>query len=228
MNIALERATHFECEALLFDLDGVLVDSSAVVERCWKQWAEEQGLSTDVVLSQASGRRIVETVRELAPHLDAEAEAQKLAAREAQDTEGLQVIPGAAELIQELSGSRCWAVVTSGQRQVALSRLRFTGLQIPPVLVSADDVSIGKPHPQPYLSAVWELNCSPRPASSLVIEDSLAGLVAAQSAGMRAVGVKGTHSPSVLASHADAVVENLRALDVCLHEKIHVTVCAVQ
>ena len=113
----------FDCEAILFDLDGVLVDSTRSVERVWRTWAEGHGLDTARVVEVAHGRRAVETVRLFAPHLDAEVEAKKLEQAEIEDTAGLRKVDGAAASLATLT-SDSWAVVTSGTRSLASSRLR--------------------------------------------------------------------------------------------------------
>ncbi len=144
------------CAALLFDLDGVLVDSAEVVERTWRRWAARHGLDPAEVVRVAHGRRTIETVRLLAPQLAADDEVAALAASESTETDGVYEVPGARELLSSLpSGS--WAVVTSGIRPVAELRIRHTRLPTPPVLVPADEVRHGKPHPEGYLQAAERL-----------------------------------------------------------------------
>src|ERR1039457_4513703 len=127
--------TTFLCSAILFDLDGVLANSTQAVGRAWRRWAEENGEEPEKVEAIMHGRRTVEIVRTVAPHLDAEAEANKIERRgvDEDDRDGVVVMPGAAELLQLLPLDR-WAVVTSGTRLVATSRLRLTGLPMPAVL----------------------------------------------------------------------------------------------
>ncbi len=195
----------FECEAILFDLDGVLVDSTRLVDRVWRSWAERHGLDAARVVEVAHGRRAIETVRLFAPHLDAEADAKKLEQAEIEDTAGLRKVDGADTSLATLpSGS--WAVVTSGTRSLATARLRHTGLQIPQVLVGAEDVEKGKPDPKCYLKGAQLLRA---PAERcVVVEDTPTGIQAAQSAGMMAVAVATTHRASEL-SDADALVRTL-------------------
>ena len=195
----------FECEAILFDLDGVLVNSTCSVERVWRAWAERYDLDAARVVEVAHGRRAVETVRLFAPHLDAKAEAKKLEQAEIEDNGGLRMVDGAAVSLAALpSGS--WAVVTSGTRALAKARLRHTGLQIPRVLVGAEEVAKGKPHPECYLKGAELLGA---PAEQcVVVEDTPAGIQAACSAGMAVVAVATTHLSSEL-SEADAVVRAL-------------------
>jgi sugar-phosphatase len=194
-----------DCEAIIFDLDGVLIDSSAVIERSWRLWAGERGLDEAEVLRLTPGRRMIEVVRRLAPHLDAEAEARRLAAREAADTDGLREVEGAMGLTRSLPPG-VWAVATSGSRATALARLRFAGLPVPEVLITADDVTRGKPDPQAYLLAAERLDRPP--AGCVVVEDAPAGIQAARAAGMRVIAVATTHAPQVLAG-ADALVDCL-------------------
>jgi sugar-phosphatase len=195
----------FECEAILFDLDGVLVDSTRSVEQVWQAWAEGHGLDAERVVEVAHGRRAVETVRLFAPYLDAEAEAKKLEQAEIEDTADLRQVDGAAALLAALP-SDSWAVVTSGTRSLATSRLRHTGLPIPQVLVGAGDIQNGKPDPECYLKGAQLLGASAK--RCVVFEDTPAGIQAARSAGMMAVAVATTHRASEL-SDADALVRTL-------------------
>ncbi|MFH9402251.1 HAD-IA family hydrolase [Streptomyces sp. NPDC017638] len=176
------------CRAVLFDLDGVLVRSEAVVERSWTAWALDRGLEPERVLAACHGRRSVEVVAAVAPHLDAAAEAARVEAAQTADTDGLTRCPGADAVLGALSGA-AWAVVTSGTRDLARSRLRATGLPVPDVLVAADDVANGKPAPDGYLAASRALGLPP--ADCVVVEDALPGVTAARAAGMTVVGVRG-------------------------------------
>ncbi len=194
----------FDCAAILFDLDGVLVDSTGSVTRQWRRWAEEQNLDPDEVVEIAHGVRTIEIVRRLAPHLDAKAETLRLEKREADDHEGVSVMPGAAELLKAIPEGR-WCVVTSGTRYLATARLKLANLPIPKVLVSADDVSKGKPHPEPYLMGAKLLGMNP--AECLVIEDAPAGIRAAHAGEMKAIGITSTY-PAPALQEADAVVQS--------------------
>src|SRR5271166_1031418 len=139
--------TTFPCSAILFDLDGVLVDSTRSVERQWRIWAREQGMDGDKVMAVGHGVRAIEVMRAIAPHLDAEAEVRKLESREAEDHDGVAVMPGAVELVRTIPEGR-WCVVTSGTRHLASARLRLAGIALPKVLIAAEDVAYGKPHPE--------------------------------------------------------------------------------
>src|SRR5215831_11852129 len=122
----------FYCLAILFDLDGVLVDSTRSVDRQWRTWARQKGIDEEKVIAIAHGVRTLEVIQRVAPHIDAEAEVIELETREAQDHEGVTVMPGAADLLKSLpEGS--WCVVTSGTNHLASSRLRFAGLPVPKI-----------------------------------------------------------------------------------------------
>jgi sugar-phosphatase len=211
----------FLCSAILFDLDGVLVDSTRSVARQWRLWAQENGVDPEKVLKIAHGRRTVEVVRLLAPHLPAEEEVQKLEQREAADTEGVTVMAGAADLVRSLPDGR-WGVVTSGTRHLATSRLRLGNLPIPRVLVSADEVVKGKPDPEPFLTGAGLLGVHAE--ECLVIEDAPAGIRAAHAGGMKVIALPSTYPVSEL-GEADAVVQGLRQIRVgCLNERLRVDV----
>jgi len=195
----------FHCAAILFDLDGVLVDSTASVARQWALWAAEHNVPVDEAVRVAHGRRTLETIRLLAPHLDAEAETVRLERREADDTDGIGRIKGAMELVSSLPRER-WAVVTSGTRYLATRRLATNGLPAPAVFVTADEVTVGKPHPEPYLKGAELLGFSPK--DCVVFEDAPAGIEAARAAGMTAVALATTYPLADLA-HADAVIRDL-------------------
>jgi sugar-phosphatase len=202
------------CGALLFDLDGVLVNSAELVERTWRRWAAQHQLDPERVIAMAHGRRTIETVRLVAPHLAASDEVAALELSEAATTEGVYEVPGARELLEPLP-LEVWAIVTSGIRTVATLRIRHTKLPMPRVLVCADEIQHGKPHPEGYLTAATRLG---RAATDcVVIEDTPAGLEAARAAGMRAIGVCGTYAASALAM-ADLVVTRLDELRMSLTE----------
>ncbi len=197
--------TRLAADALLFDLDGVLVDSTANVERHWRDWATANGLDADSILAVVHGRRAIDTIREQAPHLDAERELATLIAAETRDTSGILVFDGAAELLASIPQGR-WAIVTSGTASVASARLRTAGLPIPAVLITADRVSRGKPDPEGYLTAAEALGVAA--ASCIVVEDAPAGVEAARRAGMRCIAITTTHAEGELAA-ATVVVKAL-------------------
>lgn len=200
----------FNCSAILFDLDGVLVDSTRSVTRQWRLWAAEHSIDPDHTVSIAHGRRSIDVIRMLAPNLDAEEETLRLEAREAADLEGVEVMPGAADLLRSIPEGR-WCVVTSGTRRLATSRLRLANLPMPKVLVSADDVLQGKPHPEPYLKGAELLGMLPQ--DCLVIEDAPFGIEAAHAGGMKAIALPTTFPANELKA-ADAVAEKLSQIKV--------------
>ena len=200
----------FRCRAILFDLDGVLVDSAECVERTWRNWANRHRLDPQHVIAFAHGRRTIETVRLAAPGLNAEAEVAELEAGEAMKTDGIYEIESARDLIERLSAGR-WAVVTSGIRAVAEFRLRHTRLPVPSVMICADEIVRGKPDPEGYLVAAERLNEAP--ADCIVIEDAPLGIAAARAAGMRVIAIASTY-PQEQLTGADAVVKRLSDLNV--------------
>ncbi len=200
----------FSCSAIVFDLDGVVVDSTRAVDREWREWAERKGVDGDAIMAIAHGVRTVEVIRRVAPHLDAEAEASAIENHEAGDQRGVTVMPGAADLLSQIPEAR-WGVVTSGSRLLATNRLRYCGLPVPKVLVTSDDVTHGKPHPEPYLKGAAQLGFNP--ADCLVIEDAPAGIESARAAGMKVIGITSTYIAAVL-EHADAVIGQLSQIHV--------------
>jgi len=203
-----------ECGGVLFDLDGVLVDSTPAVARVWRGWAIEHGYDPMEVARIAHGRRAIETVELLAPHLDSSAELAELERRELDDTDGLAVFEGAAQLLAALPADR-WAVVTSATRRLAYQRLRLAGLPAPRKLVSADEVKLGKPYPAPFLRGAELLGL--RPGDCVVIEDAPFGVEAAHRAGMTVLAIPTTYSRPEL-SQADALLESLDQLQAaCVH-----------
>jgi sugar-phosphatase len=212
--------TQFPCAAVLFDLDGVLVDSTRSVARQWKQWAIDQKIDPEKVLAVAHGVRSVEVIRLMAPHLDAEKETLALEKREAADLDGVEVMPGAADLLRSLPSDR-WCIVTSGTRHLAVSRLRLGNLPIPEVLVTADEVTNGKPHPEPYLRGAELLGVDPK--QCLVIEDAPAGIRSAHAGGMRSVAITSTF-PAEALQEAEAVIKTLSQLFVKVSDKNGLTV----
>ena len=191
----------FECSAIVFDLDGVLVDSAAYVEQQWRRWASARGLRPEPFLRVCHGRRAVETIRIAAPHLDAEAEVKALEPADDSEADAIGPLAGAARLL-DLLPAGSWAVATSGPRVAATARLRRAGLPVPPVLVCAEDVSQGKPCPDAYLLAARGLGVVP--SDCLVIEDAPAGIQAARSAGMSVLALTTTHRLDELPADACA------------------------
>jgi sugar-phosphatase len=206
--------TQLDCDAVLFDLDGVLIDSTSCITRHWEAWARRHGLDLATVMQAAHGVRTIETMRLVAPHLDVEAEAARFTAREVADTDGVVVIDGAAQLLSGLPQD-AWAIVTSGSDELARARLARAGLPVPDTLVTADDVRLGKPDPEPYLVGAERLGIPV--ARCVVVEDAPAGIEAARAAGMRVIGVASTHAPGALLGIA-AIASQLSDLSIAAGE----------
>lgn len=186
------------------------MDSTRAVDREWREWARRKGVDGNAVMAIAHGVRTIEVIRRVAPHLDADAEAWEIENEEANDQQGVHVMSGAVELERSIPEGR-WGVVTSGTRLLASARLRFCGLPVPQVLVTAEDVSQGKPHPEPYLKGAELLAF--KPADCLVIEDAPAGIQSARAGGFKVIGITSTYPASKL-SDADAVVAGLEQIQV--------------
>jgi len=198
----------FTCQAVLFDLDGVLVDSTPCVTRVWTEWAKQHGLDPEYVVHVAHGQKAIETVRKVAPKLDADREFRIIEQMELDDTDGLRLLPGAKELLSVIPPDR-YTIVTSGTRRLATKRLRAVGLPVPPTMVSADEVMNGKPHPEPYLAGAASVGFAA--SECLVFEDAPSGIRSAQSAGATAIGVPTTYQPEEIA-FASAVIPSLAAV----------------
>jgi sugar-phosphatase len=199
-----------EAAAVLLDLDGVLVDSTEGVERRWRAFAVAHGLDSDEVLPVIHGRRAVDTIRALAPHLPAEELAAQLLHEETEQVDGDRPLPGAVELLAALPPERM-AIVTSCDLALATARLGATGLPVPATLVTADDVAVGKPDPTGYLTGAARLGADP--AACVVVEDAPAGIAAAGRAGMRCIAFATTHAPDRLTA-ATIRVKDATALTV--------------
>ena len=199
----------FSCSAILFDLDGVLLDSTRVVAEQYTRWALENGLDPAEVMKAAHGVRTLEVVQRVAPHLDAVAETRKIEDREAV-ADGIVAIPGAVTLLNTIPRGR-WCVVTSGTRYLATTRMRRFGVPVPDILVTADDVRHGKPDPEPYRRGAELLKANP--ADCVVIEDAPAGIRSARSAGMKVISLPTTYPASEL-HEADVIIPSLASIKV--------------
>lgn len=197
-------------QGVLFDMDGVLIDSTPAVARVWRGWALEHGLDPVEVVHRAHGRPSLATVREYLPHDDHATANSAVERREMDDVAGIVPLPGARALLESLPLDR-WAIVTSCTRPLAEVRLRAGGLPRPRHLVTADDIVHGKPAPDPYLkgAALLEL-----PASEcLVVEDVPAGVRAGKAAGARVLALTTTYPAAELsAAGADWVAASCAAL----------------
>ena len=202
--------TSIRCRGVLFDLDGVLVDSTPAVARVWAGWARAHGFDPDEVVKKAHGRPSITTIRELLPGADHAAEDREVERREIADILGVVPLPGAMELLQELPLER-WAIVTSCTRPLAGVRIRAAGLPKPKYMVTSTDVKHGKPDPEPYLKGAQLLGV---PASEcIVIEDAPAGIRAGKTAGARVLALRTTASDVELQqAGADWIVDDCAKL----------------
>jgi sugar-phosphatase len=176
----------WHAEAILFDMDGVLVDSLPLIDRLLTRWARLHGIEPEVVRTAAHGRREAEFVAAVAPLLDVREEVARMTAWQTSEFDGCAALPGAAAHLSALPPHR-WAIATSGSREVAHGRLAAAGIPLPEVMVTADDVENGKPHPAPYLAAADLLSVAPR--DCVVVEDAPSGVASGKAAGMRVVGL---------------------------------------
>lgn len=192
------------CDAILFDMDGVLIDSTPAVDRVWRKWALQHGFPPDEVVANAHGRPSIATLREYLPNADHEAENRIVERAEMEDLDGVVPSSGAQALLRSLPADR-WTVVTSSTRPLALVRLRAAGLTIPKALVTSSDVENGKPHPEPYLTGASLLGF---PGSQcVVVEDAPAGIRAGKLAGARVMAFRTTTEEANLrAAGADWVL----------------------
>lgn len=207
---SLEAMTSFDftVDAVLFDIDGTLADSTGSVERSWSRLGREHGLDVERLLSVAHGRRARDTIEEFFPADQVDAAAAQLFEYETGDLEGITALPGALRLLGGLPADR-WAAVTSGGRELMGIRLAAAGLPVPDVFIAAEDVSVGKPDPQGYRLAAERLGVAP--ARCLVVEDAPAGVGAGRRAGAIVLAVGTSHDPGRL-TEAHHVVPDLSAV----------------
>ncbi|KOX05002.1 phosphatase [Streptomyces sp. NRRL B-1140] len=203
-------------QALLFDNDGTLVSSLASVDRCWTRWAGEYGITAEEFARvELHGRPAAEIAADLLPAEIVPAAVARIEDLEVEDVpnDGVHLLPGTRAFLDALPAER-WAVVTSATRRLAEARLDAVGI-LPKTLVAADDITRGKPDPEPYLLAARALGVDPE--HCVVFEDAPAGLTAGRAAGMTTVALTTTHQAHEL--HADLVVGNLSALSALVTER---------
>jgi mannitol-1-/sugar-/sorbitol-6-phosphatase len=196
--------------AILFDIDGTLVDSTPVVERSWRTWAQEYGVDADEVLRVCHGRRTEDTVADFVTPRQLEVAVARLQALELADLDGVTALPGAQQIL-EILPSRRWAAVTSGERDLMTRRLSAAQLPIPETMICAEDVAVGKPSPEGYLLAAAALGVDAQ--HCVVVEDAPAGIAAGLTAGARVVAVATTHTADQVAG-ADVIIADLSCLSV--------------
>jgi sugar-phosphatase len=194
------------CAALLFDLDGVLINSTPAVARVWSRWAVEHGFNPEEVVARAHGRPSLTTVREYLPHSDHDAENREVERREIDDLEGVIPLPGALELLGSLPVDR-WTIVTSCTRALAEVRIKAAGLPLPRKMITSNDIQHGKPHPEPFLKGAAILEFPPQ--DCVVVEDVPAGVRAGKSSGARVVAFTTTVQVAALKeAGADWILRN--------------------
>jgi mannitol-1-/sugar-/sorbitol-6-phosphatase len=203
-------AMKIQCRGVLFDLDGVLVDSTPAVARVWTIWAKKHGFDPDEVVRQAHGRPSIATIRELLPNADHDAEDREVERGEIEDVEDVIPLPGALELLQALPQDR-WTIATSCTRRLAEVRIRAAGLPVPKHMITSTDVQRGKPDPEPYIKAAKILGLVP--ADCIVMEDAPAGIRAGKAAGARVLALRTTAPDAELTqSGATWIANNLASL----------------
>jgi sugar-phosphatase len=203
----LASPVEVQTRGILFDLDGVLVDSTPAVARCWARWAVQYGFNADEVVRQAHGRPSIVTLRELMPSGDYEEENRKMEQWEIEDIDGVVPLPGVLDILKALPPDK-WAIVTSCTQALAEVRIRVAGLPRPKKIVTSGDVQRFKPDPDPYLKGAELLGLAP--ADCVVVEDAPAGIRAGRAAGSRVVALRTTEVDELLkAAGATWIVDDL-------------------
>jgi sugar-phosphatase len=202
--------TTVSTQALLFDMDGVLINSIPAVERVWSRWAAERDFNVHEVLRHAHGRPSIATLRDLLPDADHEAENRIIEQAEIDDVEGIVPLPGVKELLAALPHDR-WAIVTSCTRPLAEVRIRAAGLPTPELIITANEIMHGKPNAEPYLKGAAGLGFSP--VQCIVVEDALAGVASGRNAGARVIAFTTTASiDDLVAAKPDWLLKDCSAI----------------
>jgi sugar-phosphatase len=198
------------CKGVLFDMDGILISSIGSVDRSWTRWCRMRGVEPEQALAIVHGCRAIDTLARLRPDLDCQAELKILEDFEMEDNDDLRVLPGVPDLLRTLpEGS--WTVVTSATERLARARLAVGGVPVPERFVTADQVTRGKPHPDPYLAGAALLGF--RPEECVVFEDAASGVAAGRAAGCTVVATPFSHSVDAL-DGASYLVEDLSGIEV--------------
>jgi sugar-phosphatase len=194
------------CSAVLFDLDGVLIDSTPAVARVWAGWAREHGLDPETTVRNAHGRPSIDSIREILPDADHEKENLEVERREIADLDGVVPLPGAMHLLSTLPPQH-WTIATSCTRDLAEVRIHAAGLPSPAKIITSSDIINGKPNPEPYLKAAALLGV---PAGEcVVVEDAPAGIRAGKASGARVIALRTTApDEELLAAGADFLVNS--------------------
>jgi sugar-phosphatase len=207
---ATQATIPIHCRAFLFDLDGVLVDSTPAVARCWTRFARIHGFDPDTIVRQAHGRPSIATLRELLPNADHDAEDRQMQQWEIEDISDVVALPGAIDLLRSLPIDN-WAIVTSCTRPLAEVRIRAGGLPQPKYLVTSNDITRGKPDPEPYLKGAAGIGVAA--ADCIVVEDAPAGIRSGKAAGASVLALQTTDVNSELtAAGARWIIKDLSFL----------------
>ena len=198
------------CNAVLFDMDGILISSIGSVERSWTKWCNMRGVDPQYAISVIHGRRAIDSLRLVRPDLDAEKELAILEDFECEDVDDVIVLAGVRDLLKALPHER-WTIVTSATERLAKVRLKTAGLPVPDHFVHGEKVAEGKPHPAPFLAGAELLGVPPE--ECLVFEDSESGVAAGKAAGCTVIATLFTHPAEELAG-ADYIVRDLSAMKV--------------
>ena len=211
-----------DCGAVLFDLDGTLVDSTLAIERTWTAWSTLHGLDPATVVVGGQGRRSIDTVRQFLPEGDILNELARLEAIELSELGNVTALPGARDALAMLDPHQ-WAVVTSGARKLAFGRLEASSLPRPNVLIGAEDVGRGKPDPEGYIAAALRLSIDP--TDCIAFEDAPAGLHAASWAGCTVIGLTTSHRADQMTGvHTHGLIPSLASVRLARKdERIHLT-----
>lgn len=214
---------HLSVQAMLFDLDGTLIDSTPSVDRSWRKLADRLGIEFGSMNGSYHGVPARQTLARLMSG-SSEAEIAEvlewLTDVETSDVEGVVILPGTLDVLRALPPER-WAIVTSGTRRLATTRIKAAGLPLPGELITADDVTVGKPSPDPYLLAASRLGFEPK--HCLVVEDAPAGVASGLASGATVLGLRTTHQdlgiPTVNDLSEITLIVDDSGIAVCLNEQ---------